>query len=464
MAGDVDDRFTILVAQFFGGVQSLAYLRRDIRRRCAQGVLGVRHPVKRHAVEEFGGQCQQHGDLRGHGHRGEFRLFEAGANSPSVLDDLAGVFIQAGSEPGKGFEFLKLCVAELEVAGHRAVGRALRLAADTRNGFADIDRGQHAQFEQRRREVDLSIRDGNQVGRNIGGNVLCFGLDDGQRGERTAAAFLAQVRRTFEQPRVDIKDVAGKRFATGRTAQQERQFAVGARVMGEVVVDDQHISARFHERLRDAGRGVRRDVGETRRVVALGHDDDGVIHRSLFPQGCHGLGDGGRALTDGAINAHDILVALVEDGVDRNGGLARLAVAENQLALAAPNGNQRIDDFDAGLERHRDGRAVHDGRGGAFDGQALAGGHRPVAIEWPTERVDDAPQQSIAHGHVHDPARALDFISRVQMPVFAEQNDADFVRVQVERNAEHIAGKRHQFIKTHAGKTRHLGDAGGDTG
>jgi hypothetical protein len=141
-----------------------------------------------------------------------------------------------------------------------------------------------------------------------------------------------------------------------------------------------------------------------------------------------------------------------------------LPVAENQLTLAASDGNERINDLKSGLERHGDGRAVHDGSGGAFDGQALAGGHRPIAIEWPTERVDDAPQQAIAHGHVHDPARALDFISRVQMPVFAEQNDANFVRVHVERNAEHVAGKRHQFIKAHAGETRHLGDAGGDAG
>jgi hypothetical protein len=50
------------------------------------------------------------------------------------------------------------------------------------------------------------------------------------------------------------------------------------------------------------------------------------------------------------------------------------------------------------------------------------------------------------------------------MPVFAEQNDANLVRVHVERNAEHVAGKRHQFIKAHAGQTRHLGDAGGDAG
>ena len=64
-----------------------------------------------------------------------------------MFDGLAGVFIQAGSEPGKRFEFLKLRIGEFEVAGHRAVGRALRLAANARNGFSDIDRGQHAQFE-----------------------------------------------------------------------------------------------------------------------------------------------------------------------------------------------------------------------------------------------------------------------------------------------------------------------------
>ena len=73
------------------------------------------------------------------------------------------------------------------------------------------------------------------------------------------------------------------------------------------------------------------------------------------------------------------------------------------------------------------------------------------------------PEQSVAHGHVHHPARALDFIARVEMPVFAEQDDANFVRVHVERNAEQIAGKHDQFIKTHARESGHLGDAGGDT-
>jgi hypothetical protein len=58
-----------------------------------------------------------------------------------VFDGLAGVFIQAGSEPGKRFEFLKLRIGEFEVARYRAVGRALRLPANAGNGFSDIDRG-----------------------------------------------------------------------------------------------------------------------------------------------------------------------------------------------------------------------------------------------------------------------------------------------------------------------------------
>ena len=234
--------------------------------------------------------------------------------------------------------------------------------------------------------------------------------------------------------------------------------------MRKVVIDDQHIAARFHKKLADAGRGVRSDEGKARRVIALGHDDDGIFHRTIFLQGCNGLGDGGSALADGAIDAQNILAALVEDRVDRNCGLPGLAVAEDQFALAAPNGYERVDDFEAGLQRHGDGRAVHDMRGGTLDGQELAGEHRPVAVERTAERVDDAPEQSIAHGHVHDPARALHFISRVEMRVFAEQNDANFIRVHVERNAEHVSGKRHQFIVANAGKPRHLGDAGGDAG
>ena len=104
------------------------------------------------------------------------------------------------------------------------------------------------------------------------------------------------------------------------------------------------------------------------------------------------------------------------------------------------------------------------GAAGRSMGSRSLDDHRALAVERPTERVDDASHQAVAHGHVHDPARALDFVARVQMPVVAEQHDADFVLVHVERDAEHAARKLHQLLEAHAGKAGDLGDAGGDAG
>ena len=160
---------------------------------------------------------------------------------------------------------------------------------------------------------------------------------------------------------MDEEDVARESFAARRAAEQEGDFAVGLGVLREVVVNDEHVAARFHEMLGDARRGVGRDVGEARRFVAFRDDHDRVLHRAVFPEDGGGLGHGARALADGAIDAKHVFAALVEDRVDGDGGLAGLAVAEDQLALAAPDGDERVNDLEARLERHRDGGASHDG-------------------------------------------------------------------------------------------------------
>ena len=267
--------------------------------------------------------------------------------------------------------------------------------------------------------------------------------------------------RALEQARVDVEDVAGEGLAAGRAPEQEGYLTVGAGVMGEIIIDDEHVAPGLHEMLGDAGRGVRRDVGEPRRVVALGHDDDGVVHRVLLSEGRHRLGHGGGALADGAVDAKDVFTPLVQDGVERDGRLARLPITEDQLALAAPDGDERVEDLEASLDRHGDGRAVHDGRGGPLDGQARVGVDRALPIERPTERIDDPPQQPFAHGDVHDPASARDLVAGVQVPALAEEHDADLVRVHVERDAEHAAGELQQLVEAGAGEAGDGGDAGG---
>jgi hypothetical protein len=91
---------------------------------------------------------------------------------------------------------------------------------------------------------------------------------------------------------MNVEDVAGERLAPGRAPQQEGELAIGAGVMRQIVVDDEHVAAPFHEILRDARRGVGRDIDEAGRVVAFGDNDHGVVHRALFAEVGHDLGDG----------------------------------------------------------------------------------------------------------------------------------------------------------------------------
>jgi hypothetical protein len=88
------------------------------------------------------------------------------------------------------------------------------------------------------------------------------------------------------------------------------------------------------------------------------------------------------------------LPALVQDGVDRDGGLARLAIAQDQLALAAADGDERVDAFRP-VCRGTSRAAVHDGRRGALDRQATSAATGPFSVERIAERIDDPSQQHL---------------------------------------------------------------------
>ena len=185
------------------------------------------------------------------------------------------------------------------------------------------------------------------------------------------------------------------------------------------------------------------------------------VHRALLAQGGDRFRHGRRALADGAIDADDVLALLVEDGVDGDGGLARLPVAQDQFALAASDRDERVNDLQPGLQRNGHRRSIHDLRRRSFDRQSRIGGDRPEAVERPTERIDHPPEQPFTDGDIHHPPQTPDFVAGVQMRVVAKQNDADLVFIDVEGDTKYAAGKFEQFLKADARQPGHLGDAGG---
>src|SRR3546814_12430499 len=129
---------------------------------------------------------------------------------------------------------------------------------------------------------------------------------------------------------------------------------------------------------------------------------------SLVFQYLHELGDAGALLADGDVDAVELLrlvVALVDrllidDGVERDGGLAGLAVADDELALAAADRDQRVDRLEAGMHRlvHRlerdDDRRLH------LDAATLAALERAHAVDRGAEGVHQAatPAQADRQG------------------------------------------------------------------
>src|SRR5581483_11363091 len=113
-----------------------------------------------------------------------------------------------------------------------------------------------------------------------------------QRGERAAAALLRELARALEQARVQIEDVARKRLAPRRAAQQQRELAVRVGLLRQVVVDDQRVLALVEEVLGHRAAGERRDPLDRRGLGGRRDDDGGVLHRARVAQRLDDLRDG----------------------------------------------------------------------------------------------------------------------------------------------------------------------------
>ena len=99
---------------------------------------------------------------------------------------------------------------------------------------------------------------------------------------------------------------------------------------------------------------------------------------------------------------------LVDDGVDRDGGLSCLAVADDQLALTAADRHHRVDRLEAGLQRLFHRLAIDDAGREALDRRELLRRDRPLAVDRLAERVHHAPEQLLADRHGDDAAGPLD--------------------------------------------------------
>ena len=162
-----------------------------------------------------------------------------------------------------------------------------------------------------------------------------------------------------------------------------------------------------------------------------GVHDDRVLHRAVLLQRLHQAGDRGRLLADGDVDADHVLALLVDDGINRNGRLAGLAVADDQLALTAADGDHRVDGQDAGLHRLLDGLALDDAGSLELHRAHAFGLDGALAVDRHAERVHHAAEHLFARGDLHDTTGGLHLVVFLDCGDVTKQHGADFVLFEV---------------------------------
>src|SRR5262245_19548461 len=234
---------------------------------------------------------------------------------------------------------------------------------------------------------------------------------------------------------MQVEDVAGVRFAPRRAAEEQRQLAVCRRVLREVIVDRQRVASGVAEVLADAAAAVRGDELHGCGVGRACNHHRRVVHGSVLDELVDHLRDRRLLLADGDVDAVHVAAALVDDGVDGHRGLAGLAVADDQLALAATDRDHRVDRLDAGLERLLHRLAIDDAGRLQLDAAGIAALDRSLAVHRMPERIHDAAEERVAHGNLGDAPRAADLVALLDELRLAHDGGADVVLFQVQREA-----------------------------
>ena len=338
----------------------------------------------------------------------------------------------------------------------------LRVAAHSGDGKTDVDGGALSLEKELALEEYLPVRDGDDIGGDIGGDVARLGLDDGKRGHAAPAELVGEVRRALQQSGMQIKDVAGISLAPGSALQKQAEGAVRHRVFAQVVIDDQDVLARIHEIFRKRAARIGGDILHGGGLPRARGEDDGVVEGTVAFQHIRKPHDGGGLLPYGDIDADDALALLIDDGVEGDGGLARLSVPDDELALTPADGEEGVHDEQPRLHGLVDGLTVDDAGSGTLDGTIAVRLDRTLVVHGLAERVDHSAEETVPYGDARGLARAVHGASRRDVAAVAEHDHARAVPPELLHHALHSALEDDDLAVSGVREPVHSGDAVAD--
>ena len=246
---------------------------------------------------------------------------------------------------------------------------------------------------------------------------------------------------------MQIENVARVCLTSGRTVKQQRECTVSHGMLGQIIINDQNILALMHEELADGAARIGGNILKGRGFGrGCGHDD-GIIHRAVRSQGFSHLCNGRTLLADRYVDTDDARTLLIDDGVQANLGLAGLAVADDQLTLAAADRDHRVNRLDTGLKRYVNRGALDDTGGRHLNRARFVCLNGALAVDRLPERVYDAAEHRFTDWDLYNTLGSLDRIAFADILVGTEDNGADQILLKVLGHTVYAAGELQQFAR-----------------
>ena len=173
-----------------------------------------------------------------------------------------------------------------------------------------------------------------------------------------------------------------------------------------------------------------------------------MLHRAFFFQFTHNTRNRRGLLAYGNIDALDARALLIDDRIDSDGGLAGLAVANDQLTLSAADWHHRINGLQSGLHGLIDRLTLNYARRDLLDRRRLCRINRTLAIDWRTQCINNSSQQRLTDGHFKNTAGGLYRVAFRDVLVFTEYNRAHRILLEVQGHTECVSRELEHFAVT----------------
>ena len=202
-------------------------------------------------------------------------------------------------------------------------------------------------------------------------------------------------------------------------------------MLGQIVINDQHILALMHEKLCHSCTGIRCNILQRRRFAGGSGYQDRIIHSSIFCQCINDLGDRRGLLTDSHIYTDHIFTPLIDDRICGNGCLTGLTVTDDQLTLAAADGKHGVNGQNTGLQRYGNGFTGSNARCFMLDGTIFLDVKITFTVNGLTQSVDYTSQKLLRYRNPRLTACTGNTCSRLDTLIRAEKNTADTVMADI---------------------------------